>query len=455
QIAEGVDAVKLVAPPRDRDLAPGDLPLYRSGERTILHRVVEVRPDHYLIRGDNCFHFERIPKNRVVAVADGFFRAGKYVPNDDPEYRKYVAETRRAGAPLVVAEQRFALRLFVAALTETPPPAPPPELDWRELFRAEELRELAGAAALALERSPAPPSEDILRPFREKRLRDAEIAARAEAEWSEIERELNALGIASVRAGAAAVAREYPAPGARELDVFDVLVGQKRRKELRNRLQSLGFGVVSSRERDVFRRSEPRFVFHYSLRAPGKNRPRNGALPAASAENIRSNHPLEDAFADFVATTEERFREERLGPIAFGDAFIFYYKIMTQPGFDAEYLRAKLQEENLVKVEERLRAETAALFATGEFSSDEIARRIFVGGARERRARGTETPPRSVWRRIFPRFQTLRAEYRVLRKFPAAAPIFYLIRPVSRVFSRKFAREAAALFRGKGKKRDR
>ena len=31
-----------------------DVPLYKKGDSYVLHRVMEVLPDSYIIRGDNC-----------------------------------------------------------------------------------------------------------------------------------------------------------------------------------------------------------------------------------------------------------------------------------------------------------------------------------------------------------------------------------------------------------------
>ena len=73
------------------ELKKYDVALYRgpSGGSYILHRVIGVREDVYLIRGDNTFVVERVPKERVIAVLTEFNRAGKRHSVDEFGYKLY------------------------------------------------------------------------------------------------------------------------------------------------------------------------------------------------------------------------------------------------------------------------------------------------------------------------------------------------------------------------------
>jgi signal peptidase I len=51
-----------------------DVALYKRGSAYVLHRVVGVRPDHYLIRGDNTYAIERVPDEAVIGVLSAFLR---------------------------------------------------------------------------------------------------------------------------------------------------------------------------------------------------------------------------------------------------------------------------------------------------------------------------------------------------------------------------------------------
>jgi len=54
-----------------------DVALYRSASdprRYVLHRVIGVKPDGYIIRGDNCISEENIPEEQVIGVLQSFHR---------------------------------------------------------------------------------------------------------------------------------------------------------------------------------------------------------------------------------------------------------------------------------------------------------------------------------------------------------------------------------------------
>ncbi len=87
-LVEGKDTVHLV--PVTRELIPGDVPMYRRPKGAyVLHRIHKVKKNYYIIRGDNCAFFEKVPKSWVIAVMDGYSKDGKYIPIDDKEYRAY------------------------------------------------------------------------------------------------------------------------------------------------------------------------------------------------------------------------------------------------------------------------------------------------------------------------------------------------------------------------------
>ena len=64
-LRSGRDTV-ILRPPQGR-LRCYDVPLYRVGEKYVLHRVIRVLPEGYLIRGDNCLTTERCRRARSSA----------------------------------------------------------------------------------------------------------------------------------------------------------------------------------------------------------------------------------------------------------------------------------------------------------------------------------------------------------------------------------------------------
>ena len=80
----------IVTPPTGR-LKKHDIPLYRRGGAYVLHRVIRVLPDSYVIRGDNCRLAERgITDSDIIGVLTGFYRGGKRVDLDGAAYKAYI-----------------------------------------------------------------------------------------------------------------------------------------------------------------------------------------------------------------------------------------------------------------------------------------------------------------------------------------------------------------------------
>ena len=75
---------------KEEPLKRGDLPLYRYPDgRYVLHRVIGVREDHYVIRGDNTYQKERIPKEWILGKVTEFYRGEKHVDASSRLYRAY------------------------------------------------------------------------------------------------------------------------------------------------------------------------------------------------------------------------------------------------------------------------------------------------------------------------------------------------------------------------------
>ena len=67
-----------------------DVALYRRGKDYVLHRVIGVEADRYLIRGDNTYSVEIVPDAAVIGVLAGFQRKGKEHDVTERGYRLYV-----------------------------------------------------------------------------------------------------------------------------------------------------------------------------------------------------------------------------------------------------------------------------------------------------------------------------------------------------------------------------
>lgn len=81
--------VVIIARP-EGELKKYDVALYRTrAGKYVLHRVVKVKADEYLIRGDNTYSIERVAKDRIIGVLVEFNRKGKKHKCTDRSYIIY------------------------------------------------------------------------------------------------------------------------------------------------------------------------------------------------------------------------------------------------------------------------------------------------------------------------------------------------------------------------------
>ena len=68
-----------------------DAVLYKVGGRYILHRILKVRKNDYVIAGDNCFRKEYgITDRQILGVLTGVVRNGRHISVTDKKYQFYV-----------------------------------------------------------------------------------------------------------------------------------------------------------------------------------------------------------------------------------------------------------------------------------------------------------------------------------------------------------------------------
>lgn len=89
-IKQGRDV--LIISKTDGRLKKYDVPLYkRDNGQYVLHRILKVRKNDYVICGDNRYVKEYgITDKHIVGVLSGMIRKGKEISTDDVRYRGYV-----------------------------------------------------------------------------------------------------------------------------------------------------------------------------------------------------------------------------------------------------------------------------------------------------------------------------------------------------------------------------
>jgi hypothetical protein len=75
----------------DHRLKKDELPLYRRADgKYILHRIIGVKGDCYVIRGDNTYQKEFVPREQILGYVTEFYRGERRIASDSRAYRVYV-----------------------------------------------------------------------------------------------------------------------------------------------------------------------------------------------------------------------------------------------------------------------------------------------------------------------------------------------------------------------------
>ncbi len=80
----------IIIRPVDRPLRKYDIPLYKRDGKYILHRIIRVKENEYIIRGDNCIEKEHVTENMIIGVLSEFYRGEKKINMKGIGYQCYV-----------------------------------------------------------------------------------------------------------------------------------------------------------------------------------------------------------------------------------------------------------------------------------------------------------------------------------------------------------------------------
>lgn len=82
----------VVVKAKEERLQKYDVALYVRGQNTfVLHRVLEVLENGYIMCGDSQFVLEKVGEDQIFGKMIGFYRGKKYVDCNDEKYKKEVA----------------------------------------------------------------------------------------------------------------------------------------------------------------------------------------------------------------------------------------------------------------------------------------------------------------------------------------------------------------------------
>lgn len=76
--------------PITRELKKYDVPLYKRGDKYLLHRIIGKTENGYIIRGDNCDRKEYdITDEKIIGVLEAIWRREKYFTVENSFYKLY------------------------------------------------------------------------------------------------------------------------------------------------------------------------------------------------------------------------------------------------------------------------------------------------------------------------------------------------------------------------------
>ena len=83
------DVVIIMPPPAE--FKKYDVVLYTSpsNDKYIMHRVIRVDGDTLIIRGDNTYRLEYVPRSKIIGILAEFNRRGKHHTTNDRGYKIY------------------------------------------------------------------------------------------------------------------------------------------------------------------------------------------------------------------------------------------------------------------------------------------------------------------------------------------------------------------------------
>lgn len=92
-------------------LKPNDVVLYNVNGKYVLHRIIKVKGDSLVIRGDNCIHNEyNVKCDNIIGILKGFYRGEKYIDcNSSKGYKAYIFICRATLYPRIAIKKLIGL----------------------------------------------------------------------------------------------------------------------------------------------------------------------------------------------------------------------------------------------------------------------------------------------------------------------------------------------------------
>ena len=462
---EETDLVKLEPVACKDKLKKYDVPLFvnESNGMLILHRIIDVKKNHYITYGDNCKHYEIVPFDTVLAVATGFYIKGKYVSCNDPEYLKYVEErcssikkrklypSKRKLAP----ETKVLVKLFIEAVkndgvsmnVENEISA---QFNWQKLF-AEAKRHNIGAMLYPYAKKAGCPE-----PLISAWSQIADKALRKEllfnAERSAIISEFEKAGIKYIPLKGIIIKDYYPRKGMREFTDNDILLEAKALPVATKIMQNKGYESHFNEDySDCPFYKAPIFNFELHNALFAKNVPiakyfkDTWKNAVKDDDNTYGYHMTNEDFYIHVITHFYKHYAicKGAGLKFFADFYYLQRGLIDNKKADITYIKKELSKIGILEFYEKTVEAVKNLFEGDEsFFTSEMFHYVLASGAYGTKTQAIANKIKNKGRvkywlsRLFPSKGYMVNLHPIIRKAPVLLPFFWIVRLVRAPFTK-------------------
>lgn len=469
-LVEKRDSVSIKQP--EFPLKKTDLLLYRRTDGTfVLHRVVGIDKNGYIMCGDNQFDLEYgIKDDMVIGVVVKIMRNGKEFGVDSPFYslctsiwtgligvrypiRRLRKSARKTDDSAYIAEcpkpkpaVTYLITLLRHALDGSAPSPIPKDVDLDDVYKLAAAHKVANTAAFSvLKLENLSPSIEKL--FKTEIFKVVQRGAAQDAELKKIEERLTAENIEYCVLKGNEIAKYYPSTDMRfSLDI-DIYVDRSNVSCAENIMLSLGYVQEGQKNtKDVAFTKKPNLTveIHFDLNFETdlthdyfvELLSRLKPVSEGSFKLVMSD---EDLFVYALGHTAHHFLVAGTGIRSIIDDYILRKKLL--PHCNADYIERQLKKAGLYEFSLRIaqlgdywfdESESTDIIKrlekyvieSGVFGTDDLfyvnsaVPQSKIGGSRLRYVIG----------RIFPSYTLMTALYPVLRKAPILLPFFWCVR---------------------------
>ncbi len=360
-LEEGRDLVRLVKVNDKSKLKKYDLPLFeREDGALILHRIIEVRKNHYITCGDNCKTYEKVPFRKVLAVAEGYFKEQKYISCNDEKYINYVEqrckniESRNIYRP-ISKEQRVLVLLFSKALSNDSGIEInyPIDLDWEILYKEASRHNIAAFVFPYINKGDCP--EKIYIQWKEQ----ANMVLRKEilfdAERQTILKEFESNNIDYILLKGIVLKNFYPMKGVRDFTDNDILTREEDKEKIRKVMEQLGYTRVYTQDfADCPYHKAPIFNFEMHMRLFSENMDLGKHFKNIWENSTRVDNSYEykmkkeDFYFYIIAHFNKHYKNGGAGLKFFADVYFMQKALLNSDDFDNDLVIIKLKEAGLL-----------------------------------------------------------------------------------------------------------